>query len=398
MLRNKNILIGIGGGIAVYRVAELVRLLKKQGADVRCVMTKSAIQFVQPLTFEALTAEKVHTDLFDLTDEREMGHIRLARWADVLVVAPVTANLMAKLAHGIADDLLTTIYQAGPQKTLLAPAMNPEMWSSVTTVRNKQALSMCDWVGPNVGQMACGEQGVGRLAEPKDIAQAIYAMVQKKDLVGQHWVINAGATHEYWDDIRYLSNPASGQTGFCLAACAAARGATVDLIAGPDTPILTPWHVQRHDVDSALDMLGVCQRMACGADVFIASAAVGDFRFKVRLKQKFKREGQDEVCLQLVNNPDIVQHISQMIQRPKKVIAFAAETQQHLQYGQYKMKKKHVDAIFVNDVSRMASPDAEGQWLCGEQCMDVPRMPKWQFADWFVDAILQLPDIKKNME
>lgn len=399
MLNHKKILVGVGGGIAVYRVAELVRLLQKQGAVVRCVMTQSATEFVQPLTFEALTGEKVHTELFDLTAEREMGHIQLARWADLLLIAPATANLMAKLAHGIADDLLTTLYQAGPKKTLLAPAMNPEMWSSAASIRNRKALKYCDMVGPNRGSVACGETGVGRLAEPEQILHAVYAAVyaltQGSDLLNQHWVINAGATHEYWDSIRFISNPASGKTGFALAACAAARGAKVSLIAGPNTPKVTPCRVQRYDVVSAEDMLKACHALAKNADVFVATAAVGDFRFKEILRQKFKRGEQAEVSISLKNNPDIVHHIAQMEQRPKLVIAFAAETEKHVSYAKEKMLKKKVDAIYANDVSNMASDQSEGFWLQGQQCSDVPAMDKWQLASWLVDAIRRL---KKNKQ
>jgi len=319
-----------------------------------------------------------------------MGHIRLARWADVLLIAPVTANLMAKLAHGIADDLLTTLYQAGTKKVLLAPAMNPEMWSSVATQRNKALLSSCHFIGPAVGEMACGEQGAGRLVEPEHIVQAVYALSQGKDLQGQHWVINAGATHEYWDKIRYLSNPASGKTGFALAACAAARGAKVDLIAGPQTPQSTPWQVQRHDVISAADMLQLCQQHAQHADVFIASAAVGDFHFKERMSQKMKRAHTTAIQPELLNNPDIVKSIAQMAQRPNKVIAFAAETENHQQYAQQKRQDKQVDAIFANDVSNMAANDTQGLWLTAHQCESVAKMPKWQFAHWLIDAVLKL--------
>ncbi|MDQ6962105.1 MAG: bifunctional phosphopantothenoylcysteine decarboxylase/phosphopantothenate--cysteine ligase CoaBC [Mariprofundaceae bacterium] len=397
MLNNKKILIGIGGGIAVYRVAELVRLLQKQGALVRCVMTKSAMEFVQPLTFEALTSEKVHTELFDLTSEREMGHIQLARWADLLVVAPATANLMAKLAYGIADDLLTTLYQAGPKKTLLAPAMNPEMWASEATVRNRKLLKHCCFIGPISGVVACGEKGVGRLAEPEQIMHAIYsavyALTQGSHLAGQHWVINAGATHEYWDSIRFISNPASGKTGFALAACAAARGAKVSLIAGPNTPTLTPYRVQRYDVVSANDMLHASHSLAKNADAFVASAAVGDFSFKEPLKHKFKRGQQKTINVTLQNNPDIVKHIAQMTQRPKAVIAFAAETEKHIEYATKKMLSKKVDAIYANDVSNMASDQSAGFWLQGQQCSEVPVMDKWQLASWLVDAIMRL---KKN--
>jgi len=229
MLNGKRILIGIGGGIAVYRVAELARLLIKAGAEVRCVMTTSACEFVTPLTFEALTGQQVHQDLFDLTSERAMGHIQLARWADAVIIAPATANLLARLAHGFADDLLSTIMLVCDKPVLLAPAMNASMWHAAATQRNVEQLKKNNMriIGPESGALACGEQGAGRLAEPSTIITALTTLLCEQSLKGQRWVINAGPTHEAWDGVRILSNRASGKLGVLLAEQASMRGADV---------------------------------------------------------------------------------------------------------------------------------------------------------------------------
>jgi len=364
MFQDKNILLGIGGGIAVYRVAELARLFIKQGAHVRCVMTKSACEFVAPLTFEALTGEKVHTDLFDLTSEREMGHIKLARWADAVVIAPATSNLLAKLAHGIADDLLTTMMQVCDAPVLLAPAMNTSMWESVATKRNIQTLKAdgLHILNPVSGELACGETGAGRLPEPQALANAILPLLLPQSLQGQRWVINAGPTVEPWDAVRVLSNRASGTLGARLAQYAAAMGAEVSLIAGVGTPILA-CHVQRVDVQTAGEMLQACECAAQDADVFIATAAVSDYRFSEVSEQKIKRGDTELLDVQLISNTDIVARIANMQNRPKKVIAFAAESEKHIEYAKVKLERKSVDAIVANDVNNMASDSASGWWI-----------------------------------
>ncbi|MDX8408391.1 MAG: bifunctional phosphopantothenoylcysteine decarboxylase/phosphopantothenate--cysteine ligase CoaBC, partial [Mariprofundaceae bacterium] len=350
MLDGKHILIGIGGGIAVYRVAELARLLIKQGAVVRCVMTKAACEFVTPLTFEALTGEAVHTELFDLTAERTMGHIKLARWADVVLIAPATANQIAKYTHGIADDLLSTLFQVCDAPILLAPAMNVSMWEADGTRANVAALKARGhrFVGPVAGDLACGEQGLGRLAEPSDIAVAVAGMCVDQSLSGQHWVINAGPTHEAWDSVRILTNRASGRLGVCLAEAAALRGASVSLIAGPGTPSCSH-AINRTDIESAADMLAACEQQAAHADVFIATAAVSDYRFTQTHSGKLKRGQAGDVSVELIENPDIVAHVAAMDARPAMVIAFAAETGQHIEHARDKLARKAVDAVIAND-------------------------------------------------
>ncbi len=388
MLKGKNILIGIGGGIAVYRVAELARSLMKQGAAVRCIMTRSAREFVTPMTFEALTGEPVHTTLFDLTAEREMGHIRLARRADVLLVAPATADLLARFAHGICDDLLTTVFQVREGPVLLAPAMNASMWGAPATRRNVRTLrgQGATVVGPETGELACGEHGPGRMSEPDTIIQALYHAVTPSTLAGRRWVINAGPTHEYWDSVRFLGNAAAGRLGFRIAAAAAARGANVDLIAGP-TVLPTPLGVSRHDVTSARDMLAACEKHATGADVFVATAAVGDFTFAEPASGKIKRGETTDMHVRLSANPDIVAHIAAMQHRPGRVIAFAAEHDNHVEHARRKLKAKGADAIFANDVSAMGSGQAGGWWLSGTSCTEVPAMPKWQLAERLIDLV-----------
>jgi len=388
MFKDKKILIGIGGGIAVYRVAELARLLMKQRACVRCIMTRSACRFVSPLTFEALTGEQVHTELFDLTGKRDMGHIRLAHRTDVLLVAPATANLLAKFAHGIADDLLTTVFQARKGPVLLAPAMNTSMWESAATHRNLETLAKdgINITGPETGELACGEEGVGRMSEPEAILQALYQATTPKSLAGQHWVINAGPTHEYWDCVRFLCNAASGSLGLCLAAVAAARGARVNLIAGPGVPESVAGVVRR-DVGSASDMLDACTEIAAGVDVFVATAAISDFRFSSPADGKLRRGDTTGVNVSLTANPDIVSHVAAMKSRPAKVVAFAAESERHVEHAGQKLKDKGVDAIFANDVTNMGSSKAGGWWLDGSSSTEIGAMPKWQLAEQLINMV-----------
>ncbi len=395
MFQDKNILLAIGGGIAVYRVAELARLLIKQGANVRCVMTKSACEFVTPLTFETLTGEAVHTDLFDLTSEREMGHIKLARWADAVLIAPATSNLIAKLAHGIADDLLTTMMQVCETPVLLAPAMNTSMWQSAATQRNLQTLQADGMhvLEPDSGALACGEQGIGRLPEPQALADALLPLLLSQTLQGQRWVINAGPTIEPWDAVRVLSNRASGTLGSRLAQYAAAMGADVTLIAGVGTPILG-CDVSRVNVQSCDAMLQACEQAVQGADVFIATAAVSDFRFAEVSEQKMKRGDMQQLTVQLTANTDIVASIAHMANRPKKVIAFAAESEKHVEYAKAKLLRKGVDAIVANDVNNMASDIASGWWISASENEIneeiIEKCDKMQFSQEIIKKVMEL--------
>ena len=389
-MSGKRILIGIGGGIAVYRVAELARLLIKRGAKVRCVMTRSACEFVTPLTFEALTGEEVHTELFDLTGEREMGHIRLARWADAIVIAPTTANLLTKLAYGIADDLLTTIMQVAEAPLLIAPAMNHSMWNSSATQENVETLQSrgVHFSGPESGELACGEKGEGRLSEPETILERLLPLLNEQKLAGQRWVINAGPTWESWDAVRLLSNRSTGTLGAHLATTASALGADVILIAGPGTPT-TSDSVQRIDVESADEMLSACEASAKGANLFIATAAVSDFRFSKLIAEKLKRGDIEQLQIELTANPDIVATIASMDERPVRVIAFAAESSDHVEHARDKLSHKGVDAIFANDISNMGSDSGSGWWITREKTEEIEALPKEMIAETIIEKIME---------
>jgi len=391
MLQGKRILLGVGGGIAVYRAIELMRLLMKQGAEVQVVMTKSACEFVTPLTFEALSGKKVHTDLFDLTEEHGMGHIQLARWADVLIIAPATANLITKLARGIAEDLLTTLFLARDIPALIAPAMNVAMWEADATQTNLDILKNrgVTIIEPVAGVLACGEQGAGRLAEPEMIVEAALPLLTPQTLAGQTWVMNAGPTVESWDAVRTMSNRASGSLGAKLADAAAIHGANVILIAGPHTP-QTRQDVQRVDVESAAQMYEACLSAAEGVDVFVGTAAVSDFRFAQTHVQKLKREGGINLQVELIENPDIIAAVANMKNRPSKVIAFAAESENHLEYAKTKLSKKRVDAIVANDISNMASEMASGWWVSPSDVQEIPAQPKQHFVSALIHHIIKL--------
>ena len=390
MLTGKHILIGIGGGIAVYRIAELARLLIKQGAEVRCVMTKSACEFVTPLTFEALTGEAVHTELFDLTSEREMGHIQLARWADAVVIAPATANLITKLAYGIADDLLTTIMQVNDKPVLIAPAMNHSMWESGATQQNVETLKSRNihFSDPESGDLACGEEGQGRLSEPKTIIERLLPLLTEQKLAGQRWIINAGPTWERWDSVRLLTNRATGTLGAYLATIASAYGADVTFIAGPGTPE-TPDSVRRVNVESAEKMLAACEEAAKGSDLFVGSAAVSDFRFSKLITEKLKRGDIEQLQIELTANPDIVATIAAMHERPQHVIAFAAESSDHIDHARDKLSRKGVDAIFANDVSNMGSAIGSGWWITPDQTEQIEALPKEKVAKKIIEKIME---------
>ena len=350
----KTILLIIGGGIAAYKSLELIRLLRAAGVGVRTIMTKAAEEFVTPLSVASLTKQKVHTALFNLTDEVEMGHIELSRAADLLVVAPATADLMAKMAHGQANDLAATTLLATDKPVLIAPAMNVRMWHHAATQRNLQQLKRDGIlvIGPNEGDMACGEYGLGRMAEPAEIVAAIEAALAPKPqpLRGKKVLITAGPTREAIDPVRYISNYSSGKQGYAIAAAAVALGAETVLVSGPvDLPI--PPGVQMIPVTSATEMLTASEReLPC--DIAIFAAAVADWRAAEEKNQKIKKDKNGVASLQLVENPDILQTIAKRSsKRPKLVVGFAAETENLLDNAREKLKKKGCDLIVANDVS-----------------------------------------------
>ncbi|MEE2870728.1 MAG: bifunctional phosphopantothenoylcysteine decarboxylase/phosphopantothenate--cysteine ligase CoaBC [Pseudomonadota bacterium] len=350
-LVNKRILLGVTGGIAAYKAADLVRRLQDAGAQVRVVMTQGACEFITPLTMQALSGHPVHTTLLDPAAEAAMGHIELARWADLVLIAPASANFMARLAHGHGNDLLSTLCLATGAPIAIAPAMNQQMWADTSTQKNLLILQEkgIHVFGPGSGSQACGDVGAGRMLEPLEIIQQAAEVFDYSLLTGKHVVITAGPTREAIDPVRYITNKSSGKMGFALAEAAAEAGARVTLIAGP-VNLPTPNRVDRIDVVRAVDMYETCMKVVeTGCDVFIATAAVADYRPTVTADHKIKKS-TEEIHLTLVKNPDIVASVAEHDQRPFTV-GFAAETQDVMAYAQGKLVNKKLDMIATNDVS-----------------------------------------------
>lgn len=353
MLQGKRILLIIGGGIAAYKSLELIRQIKREGGDVTPVLTRAAEQFVTPLSASALAAEKVYTDLFDLTDEAEMGHIELSRSADLVVVAPATADLMAKMATGQADDLASTLLLATDTPVLVAPAMNVRMWLHPSNQRNIATLQAdgIHRVGPNEGDMACGEFGPGRMAEPLEIYTEIKALLADGPLAGRHVIVTSGPTHEPIDPVRYLANRSSGQQGSAIATALAGLGAKVTFVTGPATSAL-PLGVNVVKVETAREMLDAVTS-ALPADAAVFAAAVADWRMSEAATGKIKKaKGEGPPALSLTENPDILATVSQMTDgRPELVVGFAAETENVVENATLKRARKGCDWIVANDVS-----------------------------------------------
>ncbi|MDF0541944.1 bifunctional phosphopantothenoylcysteine decarboxylase/phosphopantothenate--cysteine ligase CoaBC [Sphingobium sp. H39-3-25] len=360
-MTGKRILLIVSGGIAAYKALELVRVLKRRGIAVRAVLTESAGKFVTPLSFGVLTEDHVYGDMFDLKEEREIGHIQLSRQADLIVVAPATANILAKMAAGIADDLATTILLATDKPVLAVPAMNVRMWEHKATRRNLAQLR-ADGVAimePDSGDMACGEWGKGRLPEPEAIGEEIARRLASPHpisvvsssgpLTGKHILITAGPTHEPIDPVRYIANRSSGKQGFAIAAAAAQAGARVTLVAGP-VSLPTPPGVDRIDVETAREMLAAVET-ALPADAAIMVAAVADWRTADAAGQKLKKSGDAPAPLALVENPDILATLGRHAMRPALLVGFAAETEKIAAHAQAKLAKKGADWIVANDVS-----------------------------------------------
>ena len=352
-LFNRNVLLGVSGGIAAYKSAELIRQLQERGATVRVIMTHGAQEFITPLTLQALSGNPVHTQLLDEEAELGMGHIELARWADLLLIAPATADLVARLSAGRADDLLTTVALATAAPLMLAPAMNQQMWSDKATTSNISTLAErgVHLVGPAAGQQACGDTGPGRMEEPAAIADAAADLFDTGLLAGKRVVITAGPTREALDPVRYLSNNSSGKMGYALARAATDAGGITTLVSGP-VSLTPPDHVTHLGVQSARDMLETCLELLPECDIFIACAAVADYRPATKEDRKIKKSA-DEMTLQLVRNPDIVAAVSGNEHRPYTV-GFAAETNDVLSYARDKMARKGLDMIVANDVSNQA--------------------------------------------
>ncbi|SBS32920.1 Coenzyme A biosynthesis bifunctional protein CoaBC [Marinomonas aquimarina] len=396
-LANKQILVGITGGIAAYKTIELIRLLTKAGAEVQVVLTEGAKAFVTEMTLQAISGHPVRSTLLDPSAELGMGHIELAKWADLIVVAPASADFMARYSQGMANDLLTTLCLATDAEVLLAPAMNQAMWRHPATQANAELLAQRGVLlhGPASGIQACGDMGPGRMEEPDSIfariQQALMPAIQ--DLVGQHWVITAGPTMEAIDPVRYISNHSSGKMGYALAAAAQARGAKVTLVSGP-TNLDAPQGVQRLAIKSAEDMLAACRdAMATPADVFIGAAAVADFRMKDIAAQKMKKTGDsDEMQLTLVKNPDVIATLSQE-NAAKCMVGFAAETQDVIAYAKSKLQRKGLDLIIANDVSRtdigFNNDENQVTVLSKDQQWTPPKEAKAALAVELVELITQ---------
>ena len=351
-LTNRHILIGITGGIAAYKAAELTRLFKGVGAEVRVVLTDAGAEFITPLTLQALSGNPVHQSLLDPEAEQGMGHIELARWADLIIVAPATADFMARFSSGMANDLLTTLCLATDAPIALAPAMNQAMWRDPRTQQNLEALLTqgVNIFGPGSGEQACGDTGPGRMLEPTQIMQACADLIAAGPLEGKRVVITAGPTREALDPVRFISNHSSGKMGYALAEAAAKAGAAVTLISGP-VALATPKGVQRVSVESAQEMLDASLIAASAADIFIGAAAVADYRPVMVADQKIKKGEEEVMEILLTKNPDIIATIATLEPRPF-MVGFAAETENVIAYARSKLERKGLDLVIANDVSQ----------------------------------------------
>ncbi|WP_028470630.1 bifunctional phosphopantothenoylcysteine decarboxylase/phosphopantothenate--cysteine ligase CoaBC [Neptunomonas japonica] len=393
-LTNKQIILGITGGIAAYKSAELTRLLKTAGADVRIVMTPAATSFITPLTLQALSGHPVHLELLDPEAEAGMGHIELAKWADLIVIAPASADFMARLANGMGNDLLSTLCLATAAPICLAPAMNQAMWRSSATQKNADTLQQQHvqlW-GPGVGEQACGDTGPGRMIEPTDILDRVSKQFDNGALAGLNIHITAGPTREPLDPVRYISNHSSGKMGYALAEAAIDAGANVKLISGP-VNLPAPAHVERVSITTAEDMLEASLEGISDCDIFIACAAVADYRPTSIAEHKIKKGNEEIMELHLVKNPDIVATIAGRADKPF-TIGFAAETRDVLSYAQGKLERKNLDMIIANDVSQAGigfnSDENAVTLVTQETHIEIPQTSKRQLATQLIEQISQL--------
>lgn len=381
----------MSGGIAAYKAAELLRVLQQAGHEVRVVMTRAAMEFVRPLTFQALSGKPVHSDLLDPNAEAAMGHIELARWAERILIAPASADVIARLAHGQADDLLAAVCLASEAPVAIAPAMNRAMWAHAATAENIQTLQRRGvqvW-GPDEGVQACGEVGPGRMLEPTELAQRMQHWLAPGVLQGVRVLVTSGPTHEPLDPVRYLGNRSSGRMGHAVAAAAAEAGAHVTLVSGP-VALPDPADMQEVlPVKTAQDMHAACMARASGTDIFIAVAAVADFRPAEVMSNKIKKGDAQDVSLKLVRNPDILANIAALPDAPFTV-GFAAETEKLAEYAQAKLREKRVQMIAANRVSASAGFEAEDNALTlfsaqGQE--ELPHAAKTELARQLIQRI-----------
>jgi phosphopantothenoylcysteine decarboxylase/phosphopantothenate--cysteine ligase len=393
MLAGKRILLVISGGIAAYKSLELIRRLRERGALVRAILTKGGAQFVTPLSVAALSESKVYQDLFSLTDESEMGHIRLSRESDLIVVAPASADLLAKLAHGLADDLASTTLLAADKPILIAPAMNMMMWAHPATQANIATLKArgIRQIGPESGDLACGEVGGGRMAEPMEILAAIEGYFgAAAPLSGRRALVTSGPTIEPLDPVRFIANRSSGKQGHAIAAALARRGAVTVLVTGP-TAEPNPAGVQVHRIETAEEMLAAC-RAALPADIAVCAAAVGDFRPIRVASQKIKKGTSEPAPIQLIRNPDILATLSAPGNaRPRIVVGFAAETEDLIANAKKKLAAKGCDLILANDVSAgsgtFGGPENTVHLVAADGVESWPRLSKQEVAERLADTI-----------
>lgn len=397
-LHERRVLLGVTGGIAAYKSPWIVRRLAERGVEVRVVMTAGARRFVTPLTFQAVSGHPVRSDLWDESAEAAMGHIELARWAELVLVAPASADFMARLTAGLADDLLSTLCLATEAPLLLAPAMNRVMWSAPATQANRETLAArgVGLLGPASGDQACGEQGAGRMLEPAEIVGAVAArLARSADLAGRHVMVTAGPTRERLDPVRYLTNRSSGKMGFAVAEAAAAAGARVTLVAGP-VHLATPAGVERIDVESALQMHHAVHRHIGGVDIFVGAAAVSDYAPASASPHKIKKT-ESQLALSLDKTPDVLETVAALPQ-PPFTVGFAAETHRVEDYAAQKMARKKLDMIAANLVGDDCRSGAALGFDCDDNALTVlwpggrrelPRGPKALLAARLVALIAE---------
>jgi len=395
-LTGREIVLGVTGGIAAYKSAEIVSRLRRLGASVHVIMTKSATEFVTPLTFETMSNHPVVTDTFARPETWEVEHIALAKRAELFLIAPATANIMAKMACGIADDMLSTTVLATKAPVLIAPAMNTGMWTAQVTQENVETLKRrgVHFVGPAAGVLACGDSGAGRMSEPVEIvARCCELLCPKKDFDGLRVMVTAGATRERLDPVRFLSNDSSGKMGFAIAEAAQKRGADVTLVCGVTTAT-PPANVRMVRVESTMDLYKAATELCGGQDVIIQAAAPADYRFAHQHDQKIKKEDGQPLVLELVENPDVAAAVGERKQPGQTLVGFAAETQRVTENAQKKLEKKHLDLIVANDVT---APGAGfnvdtniATLITADGMQEYPLRTKRELADDILDKIIEL--------
>ena len=395
-LEGKNVVLGVTGGIAAYKACELTSRLRKAGAQVYVIMTKNACEFVAPLTFETLSNHPVVTDTFARPDTWEVEHIALAKRADVFVIAPATANILAKMAHGIADDMLSTTVLATRAPVLLAPAMNTGMWDNAATRENVETLKRrgVRFIGPEGGFLACGDTGAGRMSEPERIFEAIDALASpRQDMKGLRVLVTAGPTREKLDPVRYITNRSSGKMGYAIAEAARERGAEVTLVTGP-TALPIPQGVEEIDITSTQDLYEAMTARCSQADVVIQAAAPADFTPAQVSDRKIKKQGDGSLVVEMKQTPDVAAAVGKLKQPGQILVGFAAETNDVTENAQAKLKKKKLDMIVANDVTAVgAGFDVDTNivtFITRDGMETLPCLPKRQVADALLDRALRL--------